>query len=95
LTDAELIAPGRADAPPDLELRLSGVFGATGRYAFRHALIQEAAYASLPKARAAALHERFALVLQRERPGNPSPAVAAWHLARAAALRAELRPRPT
>jgi class 3 adenylate cyclase len=92
LEQAELIAAGRADARMEPDLRLSGIFGTAGRFAFRHALIQEAAYASLPKARAAELHERFAAVLRAERSDHNLPVVA-WHLSQAQQLRAELRPK--
>ena len=95
LTRSEFIAPGRADAPPvdGAPGGLSSVFGSEGRYSFRHSLLQDVAYRSMPKARAAELHERFAAFLEsdevEEERGGPQ---IAWHLEQAARLRSELRP---
>lgn len=54
-------------------------------YAFRHALIQDAAYASLLRSRRAQLHERAARVLQEEFPEvrELQPEVLAHHFAEA------------
>jgi class 3 adenylate cyclase/streptogramin lyase/predicted Ser/Thr protein kinase len=91
----EFIDPGRADAPraDSAPGGLSGMFGSEGRHSFRHALIEATAYRSLPKARAAELHEHFAAFLEESgaRATERSPIVA-WHLERAARLRFELHP---
>ena len=87
----ELVVAGRADAAPT---GLSGMFDATGRYAFAHALVHTAAYDALPRARLADLHERFAGVLEAnaaERRGEYA-AIIAWHVEQAAVLRAALAP---
>lgn len=51
-------------------------------YAFRHALLQEAAYASLLHGRRRQLHARIARILQ-ERPSGTPPEIAAHHLSEA------------
>ena len=68
-----------------------------GGYAFRHALIRDAAYESLTKERRAELHERFARL-----DGGPprcSPdefeAILGYHLEQAYGYREELAPGPT
>ena len=80
----------RSGGPPT---GLSSFFTASGRWSFRHALVQEAAYRSLTKTRRAALHARFASYLD-ETAGDAAglDAVVGWHLEQAARLRAELRP---
>jgi len=54
-------------------------------YSFKHALVQDAAYASLLRDRRRALHSRLAELLEVEasRPGGPLPEVIAWHFAEA------------
>ena len=56
------------------------------RYRFRHALIHDAAYASVPKAEAARLHEAVADILDERAAGDE---VVGFHLERAAVSRAE------
>jgi class 3 adenylate cyclase len=69
---------------------LSGVF-AGERLHFRHALVQDAVLAAMPKGRRADLHERFAAGLGAQ--ARHEPAVVGYHLEQAARLRMELRPR--
>ncbi len=59
--------------------------GSSAIYEFRHALIQEAAYASLLKSRRAELHERIARCLLGDMPGESAsdPATVAHHLTEA------------
>lgn len=45
----------------------------SGAYAFRHALVREAAYHALLKRERAALHRRVAITLSRRRRGQPPP----------------------
>lgn len=59
-------------------------------YRFRHILIQEAAYESLPKADRADMHERFAAWLDEHAPEHDD--IAAYHLEQAALFRRELNP---
>jgi DNA-binding SARP family transcriptional activator len=61
-------------------------------YRFRHALVAEAAYASLPKTRRATLHEAFAAWLEQAVPDRLGELeeVLAYHLERAFRLREEL-----
>ena len=67
-----------------------------GRLRFRHALIRDAAYATLTKARRAELHERLAAELAARPEGLAEPdATVGLHLERAAqAARDIARPRP-
>jgi YVTN family beta-propeller protein len=92
LEQLELVheAGGRRGGPPT---GLSNVFPSLGRWSFRHALVQEAAYRSLTKTRRSALHARFASYLEKTA-GDVAglDAVIGWHLEQAARLRAELRP---
>lgn len=92
LEQLELVqeAGGKRGGPPT---GLSNVFPSLGRWSFRHALVQEAAYRSLTKTRRSALHARFASYLE-ETAGDVAglDAVVGWHLEQAARLRAELRP---
>jgi tetratricopeptide (TPR) repeat protein len=84
------------DADPDLEsLRRKGLV-ATGddrneEYYFRHLLIRDAAYASLPKADRASLHDRFRSVLEAES-GDPQQIaeILAHHAERSFTLSREL-----
>ena len=72
---------------------LSNVFTASGRWSFRHTLVQEAAYRALTKTRRSTLHARLASYLDESAGDVPGlDAVVAWHLEQAAHLRAELRP---
>ena len=51
-------------------------------YTFRHALVQEAAYASLLREQRRAIHRRLAEVLEEDASGEaPEPQVIAWHFA--------------
>jgi class 3 adenylate cyclase len=68
LAEAELIFPH--GTPPDTA------------YAFRHALVQDAAYATLLRGRRQVIHGRIAAALQ-ERPGICPPEVLAHHLTEA------------
>jgi class 3 adenylate cyclase/tetratricopeptide (TPR) repeat protein len=74
LVDAGLLVSGRSTA----------VLG----YAFKHALVRDAAYASLLKKQQAALHERIARVLVGDFPelAETQPEVVAYHLQAAGAL---------
>ncbi|WP_246551654.1 protein kinase domain-containing protein [Miltoncostaea oceani] len=91
LVRRELVAEGRADAAPEVQSpTLSRAFAAESRpYSFTSSLIRDAVYQGMPKLRRADLHERLAGVL-----GDASAAdeMVAFHLERAARLRAELRP---
>jgi tetratricopeptide (TPR) repeat protein len=78
----DLIRPGRSS------------FAGDDAYRFRHILIRDAAYRSLPKATRADLHERFAAWLERaaaDRPGEYEEIVG-YHYEQAFHLRAELAP---
>jgi predicted ATPase len=60
-------------------------------FRFRHILIRDTAYASLPKALRADLHERFANWLERRSPDlSEVDEIAGWHLEQAIRLRTEL-----
>jgi predicted ATPase/class 3 adenylate cyclase len=74
LVDAGLLVSGRSTA----------VLG----YAFKHALVRDAAYASLLKKQQAALHDRIARVLIGDFPelAETQPEVVAYHLQAAGAL---------
>ena len=62
-------------------------------YRFRHLLIRDAAYESLPKATRAELHERFADWVERHAPELVElDEIVGYHLERAYAYRAELGP---
>lgn len=51
-------------------------------YTFRHALVQDAAYASLLRDQRRTIHRRLAEVLQEDAAGEaPEPQVVAWHFA--------------
>jgi class 3 adenylate cyclase len=51
-------------------------------YTFRHALVQDAAYASLLREQRRGIHRRLAEVLQEDAAGEaPEPQVIAWHFA--------------
>ena len=70
----------------------SGGLGGDDAYRFRHLLIRDAAYASLPKSERAALHERFAAWLERvagDR-GSEYLEIVAHHLEQAYHYRVEL-----
>jgi class 3 adenylate cyclase len=55
-------------------------------YTFRHALVQDAAYASLLRDQRQAIHRRLAEVLETEASGDAAePQVLAWHFAEAGA----------
>jgi class 3 adenylate cyclase/predicted ATPase len=71
LVSSELVF--RRGAPPD------------ANYAFKHALVQEAAYQSLLKSKRQQLHARIALALERESPAvrETGPEVLAHHLTEA------------
>jgi DNA-binding CsgD family transcriptional regulator/tetratricopeptide (TPR) repeat protein len=57
--------------------------GATDTYEFRHALLQEAAYADLLPGERVRLHREYALVLAEQLPGNPVVAAELSHHAEA------------
>ncbi|MEX0650933.1 MAG: adenylate/guanylate cyclase domain-containing protein, partial [Actinomycetota bacterium] len=63
-----------------------------GAFEFRHQLLRDAAYASLPKARRAELHERFAEHLEVAFPERPDELdeITGFHLAQAHDYRSEL-----
>jgi class 3 adenylate cyclase len=62
-------------------------------YRFRHTLIREAAYAGMPKAIRASLHERFAAWLQLQpAPGAAQDEILGYHLEQAYRSRTELAP---
>jgi class 3 adenylate cyclase/tetratricopeptide (TPR) repeat protein len=64
----------------------------TGSFEFRHQLLRDAAYASLPKSRRATLHERFAGYLEQTLVDRPEEfdELAGYHLAEAHDFRIEL-----
>jgi hypothetical protein len=64
------------------------------RWAFRHALVRDEAYASIPKRRRAALHERVAELVDRRAgaAGLDADELVGHHLAAAYAARAEVDP---
>jgi tetratricopeptide (TPR) repeat protein len=69
------------------------VFAGEDAFAFRHLLIRDAAYDSLPKAQRAELHARFAgWLLQRGADIEELDEIAGYHLERAFRYRAELGP---
>jgi class 3 adenylate cyclase len=79
LVRKELVRPSRALLPGDDAFR------------FRHLLIRDAAYDSLPKAVRAELHERFATWLEEYAPGLVElDEILGYHLEQAARYRAEL-----
>ncbi len=88
LVAKEFIVRGRADARGSAPRGLTAVFTFEEPYSFRHALVQDVAYAAASKARRAAGHALMADLLD-DRPDVP-PALIAWHLERAADLRREL-----
>jgi len=63
-------------------------------FAFRHALIREAAYESLPKQRRARLHERLVTWVERSQPHRvvELEAILGYHLEQAYGYRTELAP---
>ena len=70
---------------------VSGGDGAGEEYSFRHLLIRDAAYASLPKSGRATMHDRFRAVLEREvRDPQQVTEILAHHAERAFALSREL-----
>lgn len=74
-------------------LELAGGSGdSEGAFEFRHQLLRDAAYASLPKSRRAELHERFADHLEVAFPEGPDELdeITGFHLARAHDYRSEL-----
>jgi class 3 adenylate cyclase/tetratricopeptide (TPR) repeat protein len=54
-------------------------------YTFKHALVHDAAYASLLRDRRRALHLRVAEEMEKDAAGEPEPQLIAWHFAEAAA----------
>ena len=80
LVERDLIAPPSGDAPPSTRLE------------FRHQLLRDAAYGSLPKARRAELHETFAAWLEGGAPDRAEETgeIAGFHLAQAHDYRVEL-----
>jgi class 3 adenylate cyclase/tetratricopeptide (TPR) repeat protein len=80
LVERDLIAPPSGDAAP------------SSRLEFRHQLLRDAAYGSLPKARRAELHETFATWLERGAPdrAEETAEIAGFHLAQAHDYRVEL-----
>ncbi|HEU4356650.1 MAG TPA: adenylate/guanylate cyclase domain-containing protein, partial [Actinomycetota bacterium] len=83
LVRKDLIRPARSDLGRDQEA-----------YRFRHILIRDAAYDSLPKHDRAALHERFAEMLERTSGLGLATVeeLAGYHLERAYRYRCELGP---
>jgi class 3 adenylate cyclase len=77
----DLIGPGRSDYPGDDAFR------------FRHILIRDAAYGSLPKQTRAELHMRFADWLERTAAGQliEQDEIAGYHLEQAHGYQSELR----
>jgi class 3 adenylate cyclase/predicted ATPase len=74
------------------ELIQSGIIVAHGQtpfatYTFKHALVQDAAYASLLRERRRAIHLRLAEELEQDhaKEGAPEPHLIAWHFAEAGA----------
>jgi serine/threonine protein kinase/streptogramin lyase len=95
LVQGEFIAAGRPNTPRSDHMPggLSAVFGSEGRFSFRHVLIQDVTYRSMPKARAAELHERFAAFLDEDGAhAEERRPIVAWHLEQAVRLRAALQP---
>ncbi|MGZ8738042.1 MAG: AAA family ATPase [Nocardioides sp.] len=97
--DARVVTPAADDVPGllaaltrrDLLQRVRDAHGET--WSFRHILIRDAAYDSLPKALRAELHERFADSIESSATaGAETPAFVAHHLEQAARLRRELAP---
>jgi tetratricopeptide (TPR) repeat protein len=80
LVERDLIAHPSGDATPSMRLE------------FRHQLLRDAAYGSLPKARRAELHETFATWLERGAPdrAEETAEIAGFHLAQAHDYRGEL-----
>jgi len=66
----------------DAELLFQSGFVPEASYTFKHALIQDAAYNGMLKARRAELHERVAVILEA-REAADHPEVVAYHYARA------------
>ena len=83
--DAELLATALGAEPEELVEPLNQLVGAQlvfrrgveGRYVFKHALVQDAAYASLLTTTRRSLHERLAAEL--EKTGSPDPLELARH----------------
>ncbi len=80
---------GRPPGDPLRELRRKALVeertaSGAGRYAFRHQLIREVAYASLPRAERARLHERAADAVRGSH--GVLPELVAYHLTQAAKL---------
>jgi len=72
------------------ELLQSGLLIARGRppaasYTFMHALVQDAAYASLLRDRRRAIHLRLAQELEKDTTGAVEPQLVAWHFGEAGA----------
>jgi class 3 adenylate cyclase len=70
------------------ELVQSGLATARGEppdavYVFKHALVQDAAYASLLRERRRAIHLRLAETLEKDLMANIEPQLLAWHFAQA------------
>ncbi len=80
LVERDLIAPPSGDAAPSTRLE------------FRHQLLRDAAYGSLPKARRAELHETFATWLEGGAPdrAEETAEIAGFHLAQAHDYRVEV-----
>jgi class 3 adenylate cyclase len=79
LVRKELVRPDRAQLPDD------------DAYRFRHLLIRDAAYDSLPKATRAELHERFAAWLEKRGPDLVElDEIVGYHLEQAARYKDEL-----
>jgi Predicted ATPase len=99
--DATALSNGDANVPMllaslshrDLLRRGHGLRADT--WAFRHALLRDAAYEALPKSIRAEMHERFADRLQESAPeaGGEIYAFVGHHLQQAVRFRAELSPR--
>ncbi len=77
LTRRGLLHPEPADGPDD-------------GYSIHHALLRDVAYASLPKAVRASLHERASAWLDRN--GSGPDELVGWHLEQACRYRSELQP---
>jgi class 3 adenylate cyclase len=88
LEELEIVGAGRAHEPGPAPRGLTRMFGADERWSFRHSLVQETAYATLPKQRRADLHVAFADLLEAR--GGAPAALVGWHLERAARLSAEV-----
>ncbi len=90
---AELLPGEELEAPLDTLVRKDLIRPEPGgdAYRFRHVLIREAAYATMPKELRAGLHERFANWVDREALGTfDLDEIVGYHLERAALLRTEL-----